>query len=82
MIQLKEITMAEFKLTVDGEEKVYDTEKLNENQTMAYKECVVVEKELKRHKFLAAILEDRKNFLLNRIALSEDQEVSSEKEET
>ena len=49
---------------------------------MAYKECVVVEKELKRHKFLAAILEDRKNFLLNRIALSEDQEVDSDKEET
>lgn len=74
--------MPEFKLTVDGKEKTYDTEKLNENQTMAYKECVVVEKELKRHKFLAAILEDRKNFLLNRIALSEDQEVDSDKEET
>ena len=73
--------MPEFKLTVDGKEKTYDTEKLNENQTMAYKECVVVEKELKRHKFLAAILEDRKNFLLNRIALSEDQEVDSDKEE-
>mgnify|MGYP003304424116 CR=1 FL=1 len=74
--------MPEFKLTVDGEEKVYDTEKLNENQTMAYKECVVVEKELKRHQFLSAILQDRKNFLLNRIALSEDQEADSEKEET
>ena len=74
--------MPEFKLTVDGKEKTYDTEKLNENQTMAYKECVVVEKELKRHKLLAAILEDRKNFLLNRIALSEDQEVDSDKEET
>ena len=74
--------MPEFKLTVDGKEKTYDTEKLNENQTMAYKECVVVEKELKRHKFLAAILEDRKNFLLNRIALSEDQEADSDKEET
>ena len=74
--------MPEFKLTVDGEEKVYDTEKLNENQTMAYKECVVVEKELKRHQFLVAILQDRKNFLLNRIALSEDQEADSDKEET
>jgi len=64
--------MAEFKLTVDGEEKVFDTEKLGEKQTMAYKECVVVEKELKRHKFLAAVLEERKNFLLNRIAIEED----------
>ena len=79
--------MPEFKLTVDGEEKVYDTEKLNEKQTMAYKECVVVEKELKRHRFLAAILEDRKNFLLNRIATEEDtsivtEEDTSDKEET
>ncbi len=74
--------MPEFKLTVDGKEKTYDTEKLNEKQTMAYKECVVVEKELKRHQFLVAILEDRKNFLLNRIALSEDQEADSDKEET
>ena len=73
------MAMPEFKLTVDGEEKVYDTEKLNEKQTMAYKECVVVEKELKRHRFLAAILEDRKNFLLNRIATEED---TSDKEET
>lgn len=74
--------MPEFKLTVDGKEKTYDTEKLNENQTMAYKECVVVEKELKRHQFLAAILQERKNSLLNRIALSEDQEADSDKEET
>ena len=73
------MAMPEFKLTVDGEEKVYDTEKLNEKQTMAYKECVVVEKELKRHRFLAAILEDRKNFLLNRIATEED---TSDEEET
>ena len=73
------MAMPEFKLTVDGEEKVYDTEKLNEKQTMAYKECVVVEKELKRHRFLAAILEDRKNFLLNKIATEED---TSDEEET
>ncbi len=71
--------MPEFRLTVDGEEKIYDTEKLNEKQTMAYKECVVVEKELKRHRFLSAILEDRKNFLLNRIATEED---TSDEEET
>tara|TARA_Y100000816_G_scaffold248987_1_gene198383 strand:- start:131 stop:352 length:222 start_codon:yes stop_codon:yes gene_type:complete len=73
------MAMPEFRLTVDGEEKIYDTEKLNEKQTMAYKECVVVEKELKRHRFLSAILEDRKNFLLNRIATEED---TSDEEET
>ena len=66
------MAMAEFKLTVDGKEKTYDSEKLNEQQLMAYKECVVVEKELKRHKFLAAILEDRKNFLINRIVNAEE----------
>ena len=62
----------DLKIFRDGKEKTYDSEKLNEQQLMAYKECVVVEKELKRHKFLAAILEDRKNFLINRIVNAEE----------
>ena len=44
----------------------------------AYKECVVVEKELKRYRFLAAILDERKKWLLNRIAIEEED--SSEEE--
>ncbi len=57
-----------------GKDETFNTDDFGEDAKMSYRECVVVEKELKRHKFLAAILEDRKKFLLARIYQLETKE--------
>ena len=66
--------MAELVLKVDGENKTFDTEKFNDKQKFAYAEASVCEREVKRYKYLVAIIEERKLNLLQQIVDLADEE--------
>ena len=74
--------MSVFSITDNGVTKEYDPEKLNGEQMVSYKEAVVVEREMRRYSYLAAILEERKKALLAAIVKHADKEEDSDKEET
>lgn len=77
--------MAKFKLTYNGEEKTLQTDDFNEDQNKIFAEASTAERELVRYKYLTAIFEDRRAFLLGKLVESvEAPEVKEEddKEET
>ena len=79
------MAMAKFKLTYNGEEKTLQTDDFNEDQNKLFSEAATAERELVRYKYLAAIFEDRRAFLLSKLVESvEAPEVKEddEKEET
>tara|TARA_B100000085_G_scaffold183085_1_gene167327 strand:+ start:286 stop:492 length:207 start_codon:yes stop_codon:yes gene_type:complete len=59
--------MAELVLKVDGKNKTFDTKDFNDKQKFAYSEAAVCEREVKRYKYLVAIIEERKIGLLQQI---------------
>lgn len=79
------MAMAKFKLTYNGEEKTLQTDDFNEYQNKIFAEASTAERELVRYKYLTAIFEDRRAFLLGKLVESvEAPEVKEEddKEET
>ncbi len=79
------MAMAKFKLTYNGEEKTLQTDDFNEDQNKIFAEASTAERELVRYKYLTAIFEDRRAFLLGKLVESvEAPEVKEEddKEET
>ena len=77
--------MAKFKLTYNGEEKTLQTDDFNEDQNKLFSEASTAERELVRYKYLTAIFEDRRAFLLGKLVESvEAPEVKEDddKEET
>ena len=79
------MAMAKFKLTYNGEEKPLQTDDFNEDQNKIFAEASTAERELVRYKYLTAIFEDRRAFLLGKLVESvEAPEVKEEddKEET
>jgi len=79
------MAMAKINLTYNGEEKTLQTDDFNENQNKLFSEASAAEKELVRYKYLAAIFEDRRAFLLGKLVESvEAPEVKEDddKEET
>ena len=77
--------MAKFKLTYNGKEKTLQTDDFNEDQNKLFSEASAAERELVRYKYLTAIFEDRRAFLLGKLVESvEAPEVKEEddKEET
>ena len=66
------MAMAELIMEVDGKQKTFDTADFNEKQKHHYAEASVTERELKRYKYLVAILEDRKVSLLQAIVDAEE----------
>ena len=79
------MAMAKFKLTYNGEEKTLQTDDFNEDQNKLFSEASAAERELVRYKYLTAIFEDRRAFLLGKLVESvEAPEVKEEddKEET
>ena len=79
------MAMAKFKLTYNGEEKTLQTDDFNEEQSNIFAEASTAERELVRYKYLTAIFEDRRAFLLGKLVESiEAPEVKEddEKEET
>ena len=77
--------MTKFKLTYNGEEKTLQTDDFNEDQNKIFAEASTAERELVRYKYLTAIFEDRRAFLLGKLVESvEAPEVKEEddKEET
>ena len=82
---LQEMAMTKFKLTYNGEEKTLQTDDFNEDQNKIFAEASTAERELVRYKYLTAIFEDRRAFLLGKLVESvEAPEVKEEdgKEET
>ena len=79
------MAMAKFKLTYNGEEKTLQTDDFNEDQNKIFSEASTAERELVRYKYLTAIFEDRRAFLLGKLVESvEAPEVKEDddKEET
>ena len=79
------MAMAKFKLTYNGEEKTLQTDDFNEDQNKIFAEASTAERELVRYKYLTAIFEDRRAFLLGKLVESvEAPEVKEDddKEET
>ena len=79
------MAMAKFKITYNGEEKTLQTDDFNEDQNKIFAEASTAERELVRYKYLTAIFEDRRAFLLGKLVESvEAPEVKEEddKEET
>ncbi len=79
------MAMTKFKLTYNGEEKTLQTDDFNEDQNKIFAEASTAERELVRYKYLTAIFEDRRAFLLGKLVESvEAPEVKEEddKEET
>ena len=79
------MAMAKFKLTYNGEEKTLQTDDFNEDQNKLFSEASAAERELVRYKYLTAIFEDRRAFLLGKLVESvEAPEVKEDddKEET
>ena len=79
------MAMAKFKLTYNGKEKTLQTDDFNEDQNKLFSEASAAERELVRYKYLTAIFEDRRAFLLGKLVESvEAPEVKEDddKEET
>ena len=77
--------MAKIKLTVNEQEKTLQTDDFNEEQNKMFSEAQAAEQELIRYKYLVAIFQDRRDFLLTKLVESvEAPEVKEEddKEET
>jgi len=77
--------MAKINLTYNGEEKTLQTDDFNEIQQKLHAEASVAEQELSRYKYITAIFQDRRDFLLGKLVESvEAPEVKEEddKEET
>ena len=72
------MAMAKIKLTYNGEEKTLQTDDFNEKEKEIYAEAAVAERELTRYKYLVSIFTDRRNFLLETLVKS----VEDDKEET
>ena len=66
--------MAEIKIKYNGEDKTFDTDTFNEAQKNLMAEASVAEQEFGRHKYLTAMCKDRRDFLLQKIveSLEED----------
>ena len=77
--------MAKINLTYNGEEKTLQTDDFNEIQQKLHAEASVAEQELSRYKYITAIFQDRRDFLLGKLVESvQAPEVKEEddKEET
>tara|TARA_R100001440_G_scaffold38244_2_gene57938 strand:- start:296 stop:517 length:222 start_codon:yes stop_codon:yes gene_type:complete len=66
--------MAEITIKYNGEDKVIDTDSLNEMQSGLMAEASVAEQEFNRYKYITAMCKDRRDFLLQKIveSLEED----------
>ena len=79
------MAMTKINLTYNGEEKTLQTDDFNEDQNKLFSEASTAERELVRYKYLTAIFEDRRAFLLGKLVESvEAPEVKEDddKEET
>ena len=64
------MAMTKFKLTYNGDEKTLQTDDFNEDQNKIFSEASTAERELVRYKYLTAIFEDRRAFLLGKLVES------------
>jgi|TARA_Y100000015_G_scaffold7191_1_gene6698 hypothetical protein len=72
------MAMAKINLTYNGEEKTLQTDDFNEKEKEIYAEAAMTERELNRYKYLVSVFTDRRNFLLETLVKS----VEDDKEET
>tara|TARA_Y100000004_G_scaffold152404_1_gene175548 strand:- start:339 stop:557 length:219 start_codon:yes stop_codon:yes gene_type:complete len=72
------MAMAKINLTYNGEEKTLQTDDFNEKEKELYAEAAMTERELNRYKYLVSVFTDRRNFLLEKLVKS----VEDDKEET
>lgn len=75
------MAMAKFKLTYNGEEKTLQTDDFNEYQNKIFAEASTAERELVRYKYLTAIFEDRRAFLLGKLVESVEAPEVKEKDD-
>ena len=75
------MAMAKFKLTYNGEEKTLQTDDFNEDQNKIFAEASTAERELVRYKYLTAIFEDRRAFLLGKLVESVEAPEVKEKDD-
>ncbi len=72
------MAMAKINLTYNGEAKTLQTDDFNEKEKEIYAEAAMTERELNRYKYLVSVFTDRRNFLLEKLVKS----VEDDKEET
>ena len=75
--------MAMAKITIkleEGKERVLQTDDFNEEQNGIFAEAGAAERELNRYKYLVAIFNDRRDFLLGKLLESVDKEDDGTKE--
>ena len=72
------MVMAKINLTYNGEAKTLQTDDFNEKEKEIYAEAAMTERELNRYKYLVSVFTDRRNFLLEKLVKS----VEDDKEET
>ena len=77
--------MAKLNITYNGEEKTLQTDDFNETEKKLHAEASVAEQELMRYKYITAIFQDRRDFLLGKLvdsveAPKEEEEVSDTEE--
>jgi len=78
--------MAKLNITYNGEDKNLQTDDFDEKQQGIYNEAITAEQELSRYKYLTAIFQDRRDFLIGKLIESveapEVEEEVSDTEET
>ena len=64
------MAMAKVNFTIDGKEKILQTDDFNDEQKGIFAEAQMAETELQRAKYMVAIFTDRRDFLLTKLVES------------